>query len=305
MATGMGGATGPTRTQMLAAWAIVYGVWSSTYLAIRIAVADIPPGLLAGIRFSAAGLLLIGVARLRGNPFPSGMREWRVIAVMGIALVTVGNGAVTWAEQWVPSNQAALLIASSAFWMAWFGSFGPNGTPIGRGTWLGILMGFIGVALLLMPQGLDDGTGEPRHLLPMAVIVVSSLFWCGGTIYGRNAGLELRPMMLAGCQMLIGGILLWAIGLGAGETQRVAWTPAGIIGLVYLTLFGSCLAYGTYVWLIRQTSPARLSTIAYVTPAVATVLGWWVLDETLSGTQLTGMFVTLFGVVTVARTSPG
>ena len=290
---------------MLAAWGIVYGVWSSTYLAIRIAVADIPPGLLAGIRFTAAGLLLIGVARLRGNPFPTRRREWWVIAVMGTALITVGNGAVTWAEQWVPSNQAALLIASSAFWMAWFGSFGPNGTPIGRGTWLGIVMGFVGVALLLMPEATGEGAGEGRHLLPMAVIVASSLFWCGGTIYGRNAGLELRPMMLAGCQMLVGGIVLSVIGVSAGETHRVAWTPAGIIGLVYLTLFGSCLAYGTYIWLIRQTSPARLSTIAYVTPAVATVLGWWVLDERLSGTQIAGMFVTLLGVVIVARTSPG
>ncbi|MGB5587003.1 MAG: EamA family transporter [Gammaproteobacteria bacterium] len=293
------GASGPTRIQMLAAWAIVYGVWSSTYLAIRIAVADIPPGLLAGIRFFTAGLLLIGIARLRGASLPTDGRAWRVIVVMGIALVAVGNGAVTWAEQWVPSNQAALLIASSAFWMAWFGSFGPKGVPIRRGTWLGIAIGFVGVILLLQPQGPTD----LEQLLPMAAIVCSSLFWCGGSIYGRNAGLEMSPMMFAGCQMLVGGAVLWIGGIAAGEPARVEWTAPGIIGLVYLTLFGSCLAYGTYIWLIRQTSPARLSTIAYVTPAFATVLGWWVLDETLTGTQLAGMFFTLIGVIVVARTS--
>ena len=294
-------ATGATRGQLIAAWIVVYGVWSSTYLAIRIAVMDIPPGLLAGIRFAAAGVLLIGVAMLRGASLPTQKREWAVITVMGIALVTVGNGVVTWAEQWVPSNQAALLIASSAFWMAWFGSLGPKGTPISRGTWLGIAIGFVGVALLVLPQG----PGEVRQLLPMAAIVASSLFWCGGTIYGRNAGLEMPPLMLAGCQMLIGGLILLVMGLMAGEAARVSWTTAGVGGLVYLTLFGSCLAYGTYVWLIRHTTPARLSTIAYVTPAFATVLGWWILDEALTGTQLAGMFVTLFGVVIVVQSSRG
>ena len=290
-----------TPLQLAAAWAVVYGVWSSTYLAIRVAVMDIPPGLLAGIRFTVAGLLLIAVSLLRSASIPRLGREWWVIAVMGIALVTVGNGAVTWAEQWVPSNQAALLIASSALWMAWFGSLGPKGTPLNRGTWLGIAVGFIGVVLLMLPQG----PGQIGMLVPMAAVLASSLFWCGGTIYGRNAGLDLPPLMFAGWQMLIGGVILLAMGLAAGEASRVNWSVAGVGGLVYLTLFGSCLAYGTYVWLIRHTTPARLSTIAYVTPVFATILGWWLLDEVLVGTQLAGMFVTLFGVVIVVQSSRG
>lgn len=286
--------------QMTAAFAVVYLVWGSTYLGIRIAVQDIPPGLLAGVRFTAAGLLLAGVALIRGDRLPRDWSAWRVILVMGLALVVAGNGFVTWAEQWVASNQAALIIASSAFWIAWFGTFGPRGTPLTGGVKLGLIIGFTGVVLLIWPEMRGDGL-----LVPMAAILVSALAWCGGTIYGRNANLDIAPLMFAGCQMLVGGLVLSAWGLLAGEAGRVMWTATGIGGLLYLTLFGSCLAYGTYIWLIHHTTPARLGTIAYVNPAVATFLGWWILDERLVGIQFLGMLVILAGVVIVARAGRG
>ena len=282
---------------LIAAFAVVYFVWGSTYLAIRIAVMDVPPGLLAGTRFLTAGLILSAIGLARGHPLPRDPRAWRVITVMAIALIVVGNGVVTWAEQWVPSNLAALLISSSALWMSWFGTFGAKGTPLTPKIRLGLAIGFAGVALLMLP-GLDDRTGL---LLPMCAIICSSMAWCGGTIYGRSAALGLPPLIFAGCQMLVGGSILLMLGLVNGEAARVEWTAAGLGGLAYLTLFGSCLAYGTYMWLIHNTTPARLATVAYVNPAVATVLGWWVLDETLVGVQLAGMAVILAGVVIVAR----
>lgn len=282
---------------LAAAFAVVYFVWGSTYLAIRIAVMDIPPGLLAGMRFLIAGVLLLAAGLLRGQALPGTAREWRVAAVMGVALVVIGNGFVTWAEQWVPSNQAALLIASSALWMAWFGTFGAKGTPLAGRTKVGLAIGFAGVALLMLP----GANSESGLLLPMLAIIGSSMAWCGGTIYGRNAGLKLPPLIFAGSQMVIGGAILTVWGLLAGEADRVQWTPSGLIGLAYLTIFGSCLAYGTYMWLIHHTTPARLATVAYVNPVVATVLGWWILDETLQGPQLLGMAIILIGVVTVAR----
>lgn len=272
-------------------------MWGSTYLAIRIAVRDVPPGLLAGLRFTAAGLILGGVALLRGMSVPKSWRAWRVMAVMGLALVVAGNGFVTWAEQWVASNQAALIIASSAFWMAWFGTMGPRGTPLSGTAKLGLAIGFTGVVLLVWPQT-AEGSGT---LLPVIAILGSALAWCGGTIYGRNADLDIAPLMFAGGQMLIGGLVLTTWGLLAGEAGRVEWTVTGMAGLLYLTVFGSCLAYGTYIWLIHHTTPARLGTIAYVNPAVATVLGWWILDERLVGLQFIGMLVILLGVIIVAR----
>jgi drug/metabolite transporter (DMT)-like permease len=282
---------------LIAAFAVVYFVWGSTYLAIRIAVMDVPPGLLAGVRFLVAGLILGAIALARGHDVPRDPRVWRVSAVMGVALVVIGNGFVTWAEQWVPSNQAALIIASSALWMAWFGTFGPRGTPLSGWTKLGLAVGFAGVALLMLP----DATGEGGLLVPMLAILGSSMAWCAGTIYGRNAGIEVPPLIFAACQMLIGGSILTVWGIASGELGRVEWTSAGLIGLAYLTLIGSCLAYGTYMWLIRHTTPARLATVAYVNPVVATVLGWWVLGETLVGLQLVGMAVIFAGVVMVGR----
>jgi len=287
---------GKTALGVIAAFAAVYLVWGSTYLAIRIAVHDVPPGLLAGIRFVFAGLVLGIAALVRGQRLPASARDWWVILVMAVALVVVGNGFVTWAEQWVASNQAALLIASSALWTAWFGTLGPRGTRLRHGATAGLILGFLGVGLMVWP----DPTVSSAEMWGVAAILLSAIAWSGGMIYGRNAGIAVRPLMLAALQMLAGGVMLTVYGLMIGELEAARWTLAGLGGMLYLTIFGSCIAYGSYIWLIHQTTPARLATIAYVNPAIATLLGWWVLDEALTGTQLAGMAVIIVGVAMVA-----
>jgi drug/metabolite transporter (DMT)-like permease len=289
-------ASGRTALGIIAAFAAVYLIWGSTYLAIRIAVHDVPPALLAGIRFVLAGLILGIAAVLRGQRLPRAPRDWSVILVMAIALVVIGNGFVTWAEQWVASNQAALLIASSALWTAWFGTLGPRGTRLSAGAKAGLVLGFFGVGLMIWP----DPAVSAAEIWGVVAILFSAIAWSGGMIYGRNSGISVRPLMLAALQMLVGGLVLTVIGLMAGEPHTARWTLAGIGGMLYLTIFGSCIAYGSYIWLIHQTTPARLSTIAYVNPAIATALGWWVLDEALTGVQLAGMAVTIAGVAMVA-----
>jgi drug/metabolite transporter (DMT)-like permease len=119
-------------------------------------------------------------------------------------------------------------------------------------------------------------------LWPKAAIVASTLAWSWGVMYSRNSTVTMKPLMFTACQMLIGGVVLLAVGLPTGEAVRWTWTLAGIGGLLYLTVFGSCIAYATYMWLIKHTTPARLGTVAYVNPAIATLLGWWVLDESLT-----------------------
>lgn len=287
--------------RVLAAFAIVYLVWGSTFLAIRIAVHDVPPGLLAGIRFIIAGLALGITAIVLGQPLPRSPRAWWVILVMAVTLVVFGNGFVTWGEQWVPSNQAALLVASSALWTAWFGTFGRSGTPMSRGGWAGLLIGFLGVVLMVWP---DEATTS-AEFWALTAILLSAISWSAGMIYGRSAGIDVRPLMLAAMQMFLGGVLLTLWGVAAGETGRVTWSVAGVGGLLYLTVFGSCLAYATYIWLIHQTTPARLATIAYVNPAVATMLGWWLLDEALDGLQIAGMVIIILGVAMVALFGSG
>lgn len=290
----------PSRFAVIAAFAIVYVVWGSTYLAIRIAVQDLPPAMLAGTRFSIAGLALGLLALARGQALPSTRRDWGTAAILAVAFIVLGNGVVTWAEQWVPSNQAALIIASSALFTAWFGTFGRRGVPLSGATKLGLFAGLFGTALMVWPESAPEAQSGDDLLWPKAAIVLSTLAWSWGVMYSRNATVTVKPLMFVACQMVIGGGLLTVTGLATGEAARWTWTLPGIGGLLYLTVFGSCIAYATYMWLINQTTPARLGTVSYVNPAIATLLGWWVLDESLSGVQFAGMAVILASVAWVS-----
>lgn len=295
--------TTPSRLALISAFAIVYIVWGSTYLAIGIAVRDLPPGLLAGIRFIIAGLALGALALARGQSLPRAPGDWRTSAILAVAFIVLGNGLVTWAQQWVPSNQAALIIASSALFTAWFGTFGRRGVALSGATRLGLFAGLLGTALLVWPGGATTAGQGNDMLWAKGMILISTLAWSWGVMYSRNAIVSMKPLMFVACQMLIGGGLLTLIGIANGELARWTWTLAGIGGMLYLTVFGSCLAYATYMWLINQTTPARLGTIAYVNPAIATGLGWWVLGESLTRLQVAGMAVILVSVAWVSITA--
>lgn len=282
------------------AFAVVYTVWGSTYLGIRIAVHDLPPGLMAGARFVIAGVIMLAIARILGVPGPRTRHDWVAAFIMGIALVLLGNGLVTWGEQWVESNQAAMLVSTGAIWTTWLGTFGARATTVSAREKLGIAIGFLGAALMLWPrQGL-----QLQYFTAQAAILGAPIAWSIGTIYARSYPVSAPPLVFAAMQMLIGGCLLLIYGVVAGELPRWQWTFKGIAALAYLTVFGSCIAYGTYVWLIHQTTPARLGTIAYVNPLVAVVLGWLVLDEALTGLRLVGALVILAGVILVSWRRP-
>ncbi len=277
------------------AFAVVYIVWGSTYLGIRIAVHDLPPGLMAGVRFVLAGLILLGAGKAMGKRGPATRHDWTSSLIMAVALVLLGNGLVTWGEQWVESNQAALLITTGAIWTTWLGTFGPKAQTVSRREKIGVAIGLSGAALLLWPKSglqLDYFTGQ-------LAILGAPVAWSLGTIYSRTYPAQMSPLMFAGLQMLLGGVMLVAYGLLAGELPRWQWTFNGIAAMLYLTLFGSCLAYGTYVWLIQHTTPARLGTIAYINPVVAVILGWLVLGERLEGVRLLGAAVILIGVTLI------
>ncbi|HEX5339397.1 MAG TPA: EamA family transporter [Gammaproteobacteria bacterium] len=283
------------RLWLMAAFAIVYVVWGSTYLAIRIGVTDIPPALFAGVRNTLAGLLLILIACARGQRLSLSAREWLHALILGLLLVTLGNGLVTWGEVYVQSNQAALIATTSALWVAWFGTFGSKGHKLSVRVKLGLMLGFVGAILMLMPG--RHFTFE--HFGAQFMILLSTVCWGAGVMYSRNVTVTVSPLMHSGMLLLVGGALLVIIGLTGGEAAHWHWSMRGIGALVYLTLIGSCLTYTTYVWLIKHTTPDKLSTTAYVNPAIALVLGWLVLGETVSGMRLVGMFVILLGVILV------
>jgi drug/metabolite transporter (DMT)-like permease len=283
------------RLELFAAFAVIYIVWGSTFLGVRLGVRALPPFLFGGARFLLAGSLLALVAFLRRERFPAAPREWRPIPFMSVVMIALGNGMTTYALQYVPSNETALLAASSALWIAALGALGPRGHALTARGLLGLLLGFAGVALIVWPHGsLPSGRFGWQSL-----VLLGSLAGAVGTIIYRDAALTVGPTAFNALMMLLGGLWLLGFGVAAGETDRWQWAPGGLAALVYLALFGSAIAFSAYTWLLRRVPADRVATYAYVNPAVAAVLGWAVLGEALGPAQLAGMVVVLAGVALV------
>ncbi len=287
------------RLKIIAAFATIYLVWGSTFLAIRIGLRTLPPTLFAGSRFLLAGSLLTIVAIFLRERFPRSRREWRYMLLFSLLMITFSNGLSTQALRQLPSNEGALLSSGSALWIAWLGTFGPKGHKLTvRGT-IGLLLGFIGVALLVWPRE----SSPPGHFGWQSLVLIGSLSWAVGTILYRNAGLPIGPVAFNAVMMLLGGTWLVLGGIAAGEVSRWSWQPAGIVAGLYLAIFGSALAYTAYTWLLKHAPADRVGTFAYVNPAIATVLGWAVLGEALGPAQVIGMLVVLLGVALVTLPS--
>jgi drug/metabolite transporter (DMT)-like permease len=284
------------RRRLLTAFATVYLVWGSSFLAARIGVLRLPPLLFAGVRFVCAGLLMLVLARLlRQRVRPAG-REWRDLAVLALFAFVISNGLSSWAMQWLPSNQTALLNVSAPLWIVLLGAFGARGhRPAARDV-AGLVLGFLGTALVIRPTG---GAGAGTSLIPPGAVLLACVAWAISTIYLRNVAPRLAVQTLIGWQMLLGGVGLTAAGLVRGEVALWHWSWAGALALAYLIVFASCLAHTAYAWLALRTSPTSLGTYAYVNPLIATLLGWWVLGERLTALQLTGMPIVLGGVLLI------
>lgn len=281
------------------AFAIVYLVWGSTYLAIRVGVQTLPPALFAGTRFVAAGVLLVLYARLIGQRLPTSTSEWKTIAIVGILLLVGGNGLVVWGSQWIPSNQAALIVATVALWIAGLGTLGAQGQALSRQALLGLAIGLLGVAVLLRPSAAISWS----ILWAQASVLGASVLWACGTIYAKRKRPQTPPLMSAGLQSLVAGSVLCGLGGSLGEAQLWQWSGTSVAVLGYLVAFGA-IAFAAYVWLVHEVTPAALGTYAYVNPAIAVVLGWWLLDERLNSAQLIGMATILVGVVLVSTARP-
>jgi drug/metabolite transporter (DMT)-like permease len=287
------------RLKIIAAFATIYLVWGSTFLAIRVGVGQLPPLLFGGLRFLLAGILLAAAAISLRERFPRGAREWRLLLLFSLLMITFSNGISTVALQHVASNQGALLASSSALWIAALGALGPRGHPLTVRGLLGLLCGFVGVALLLWPRG----PVSLGHLGWQGLILVGSFSWAVGTILYRDTALGVGPIAFNATMMLLGGSWLVLAGLATGELPRWEWRPGGLLAMLYLAVFGSALAYTAYSWLLKRVPADRVGTFAYVNPAVAAVLGWTVLGESLGAAQVAGMVVVLLGVALV--TLPG
>ncbi|WP_112245412.1 EamA family transporter [Kribbella monticola] len=290
------------------ALAVVYVVWGSTYLAIRIVVdAHIPPMLGMSTRFLVAAVLLAaflalksGVARLRISA-----RELAGSAVVGLLLLAFGNGAVAIAEQTVPSGLSALLVAAVPLWLMLLRvGGGERPRPL---TWLGVLIGFGGAALLALSGG--DTSAKPWSV---AILVLGTISWAVGSRFSPRLGLPKDPLVATVYEMAIGGTAMVLIGVLRGEPGRLhlgAVDTKGWLALGYLIVFGSLLAYSAYSYLLANAPISLIGTYAYVNPVVAVFLGWLILDEHVTVKIMLGGVVVVFGVALVVtaerrRTTP-
>jgi drug/metabolite transporter (DMT)-like permease len=289
---------------VIAAFAAVYIVWGSTYLAIRYAVETIPPFIMGGARFVVSGLLLYAWARMRGAPRPTKL-EWRDASIAGMLMLCFGNGAVGWAEQRLSSGIAALIVAVVPLWMVLLDWWRPRGSQPGAKTILGVLVGLAGLAVLV---GIGDVRASGSVDKTAAIILVlGSLSWAAGSVYNKHGVQPESSAMATGAQMLGGSVILVIVGALTGElngfsiaaVSRESW-----LGWIYLVTFGSLIGFTAYIYLLKAVSPAKAATYAYVNPIVAVLLGWAIADETVTRRMILGAAIILGAVAMITLSPP-
>jgi drug/metabolite transporter (DMT)-like permease len=287
------------KAKIVLAFLAIYTIWGSTYLFIRFGVETLPPFLMAGGRFLAAGSLMYAWMRWRGSPAPT-LAQWRSATIIGALLLLIGNGGVTWAEQMIPSGVTALLISTSPIWFVmldwiWFGADRPTGKVLA-----GLSLGLAGVIWLIGPDKILQGGGfAPVGIL---VLMLATASWAGGSLYSRRASLPSSPFMATAMEMIAGAALLLAASALTGEMWH--WDPStvslkSLLSVIYLAIFGSLIGFTAYVWLLRVVSPARVSTYAFVNPVIAVFLGWTLGGEEFSVRMGFAALVILVGVVLI------
>jgi drug/metabolite transporter (DMT)-like permease len=284
------------RAKLAVAFAIVYLVWGSTYMVASIGVHIMPPILFGGVRFICAGLLLAVVALAMGSKYELDAEEWRRLLIVAVGSVFIPNTCTNWAMQYVASNQTAILNATAALWIALFATQGRRAHALDRRTIIGLVIGFAGTVLIVWPRG----GARVDHLGYQLLILLIVFIWSATTVYIRNAHSKLGLLPFSSLQMLLGGIMMTGLGLGMGEAAQWTWSKPGLLAMAYLTVASSCIAYTAFSWLARNTTPAMVGTYSYVNPAIAAVLGWWILDEHLGSNQIAGMAVMFAGVALVS-----
>ena len=291
------------RWLVLTAFGLVYVLWGSTYLGIRIAIETIPPFLMAGVRFLIAGAILYAFARGRGAPRPE-RAHWRSAFIVGALLLVLSNGGVTWAEQTVPSGITSILVCIAPLWMVtldwlFFGGQRPTLTMT-----FGLLLGLAGVIVLIGPDQIAHGGGvDPAGA---AVLLTAPVFWCFGSLWSRQAPLPKAPILAIGMEMIGGGVILLVAAALTGELAHVdiqAISARSYAALAYLVVFGALIGFTAYLWLLRVTSAANVSTHSFVNPVIAVFLGWAIAGEQVTARTLaaSGIIVAAVALITLAR----
>ena len=289
------------RWLVLVAFAIVYLVWGSTYLAIRFALETLPPFSMAAARFLVAGGAMYVFARLVGGAAAPTRAEWKTTAIVGVLLLVFGNGLVVWAELRVPSGITALIVGVVPCCTVLVDWLRPNGTRPSGPVVMGLVLGVAGLFVLIGPDLLMGG-GRADYV-GVAALIIASFTWALGSIYSRHAPMPRSPVLATAMEMLTASVGLAILALLHGDfTARAIAAPissVSIAGWLYLVVFGSIIAFTAYVWLLQVSTPARVSTYAYVNPVVAVLLGFAIAGEPLTTRMMMAAAVIVSGVVLI------
>ena len=266
-----------------------YFIWGSTYLAIRFGIESFPPFLMAAMRFAVAGAIMYGVMRYLGSPNPT-RQQWLGATAVGILLPAIGNGTVSYVQQTVPSSVAALSIATAPIWMAIFSSIW--GHKINAREWLGIAIGFVGIALL------NVGGSLQANFTNAALLIFAAASWSFGSVWSKHLAMP-NGLMGAACQMLTGGLVLALVSAYAGETWPAQISAKSWGALMFLVVLGSLVAYSAYMYLLKTVRPLVASSNTFVNPIVAFAVGIWFANESVTSTEYAALAVILVGVFLV------
>ncbi len=295
------------RFRVIFAFALVYVFWGSTYLGIRLAVDRVPPILLAGARFSISGWLLLLFCAMTGRRVRVAPAHFWRLAAIGLILLAFSNSVLAWAELYVPTGLAALLVSIVPIWFLLIERFllsaGDRITPGAVG---GITLGVVGILVLFWPRLATTHPLGWWETAAAASLLVSSFTWAFGSVLARRWNLPVDPLVASAWEMAVAGTACTALGLALGQHHRTTWDPTLAGAVLYLVVFGSWVGYSAYIWLLRHVPTAKVATYAYVNPVVAVFLGWLVLGEPVDRYLVAGaaIIVPAVALVTRAETPP-
>ena len=289
------------RGQVILAFALVYVLWGSTYLAIGVAVKHIPPAMMGAMRFIVAGALMLGWCFVSGRSLRVSRKQLFRLTIIGVLLLCTGNVVLGWAERYIPTGLAALLIAITPLWFLLLETVSKRGDHLSRRGLAGIALGIIGVIALLWPELRGGMRVGGRELFGAGLVMFSSFSWACGSVLSKRWQLNVDPYTASGWEMLMAGLINLAVSLSIGDLHRVVWARESLLAVLYLVIAGSWIGFTAYVWLLRHVPTPKVATYAYVNPIVAVFLGWLFLHEKVTVSILIGSVIIIVSVVLVTR----
>ena len=291
----------PPKLLIIAAFTALFIVWGSTYLGIMIAIKSIPPFFMLGTRFLVAGIILYGWCLVKGEKRPS-IKLFLTVGLGGILMLFMGNGAVTWAEQYLPSGLVAIVVASMPLWFVLLDKRQWKFNFSNKFILLGIVVGFAGVLLLFAGKGTSGLINDKLKLISFFVLIIGTAGWATGSLYSKYKVTDVTVTMKAAIQMIAAGMTAFLAGLISNEQKTFMVSNISLqsaLALLYLIVVGSLVTYMAYIWLLSVRPPALVGTYAYVNPVVAVFLGWLIAGEAITRQQIIALIVILAGVILV------